>query len=148
MHAHLFLLIVLRLYCKSFQRAPNTWFSEHLLLHRVPRPRPGNCCDRCEAKLRNHSRGPQQSSGQRQVQRSLLIWLVGSPTFHDSSSLWLSRQLFSANPDTVVTLYISPGVYKLNYSRENDTVDFSNIKPGINIYSYLSEGSLLTRKSM
>ena len=80
----------------------------------------------------------------------LLIWLVGSPTFHDSSSLWLSisRQLFSANPDTVVTLYISPGVYKLNYSRENDTVDFSNIKPGINIYSYLSEGSLLTRKSM
>ena len=54
------------------------WFSEHLLLHRVARPRPGNCCDRCEAKFRNHSRGPQQSSGQRQVQRSLLIWLVAS----------------------------------------------------------------------
>ena len=29
-----------------------------------------------------------------------------------------------------VTVYISPGEYKLDYSHEESTIDFSNIQPG------------------
>ena len=42
------------------------------------------------------------------------------------------RNIFLHSPNTFLTLYISAGVHKITFSYTSDTLDLSNIKPGIN----------------